>query len=238
MDLTAKTFLVRLHALQSDDELRKIQHYFKSGAGDYGAGDTFIGVRMGHVFALAKEFVDMEPGEIETLMDSDIHEARVGAMSIMAKQYAGKKTTPERKQELYDLYLRRHDRINNWDLVDLAAWYVVGPHLVGKPHDILYALTRSQSLWERRTAILATYTFIKRGDPTDTLAIAEILLDDSEDLIHKATGGMLRALDAKNLPALVAFLDKHAPTMPRTMLRYAIEHFDKDERARYLAMKK
>ena len=111
-----------------------------------------------------------------------------------------KKTTPERKQELYDLYLRRHDRINNWDLVDLAAWYVVGPHLVDKPHDVLYKLARSKNMWERRTAILATFSFIKRGDPTDTFAIAEILLDDPEDLIHKAVGGMLRAVDNKNLP--------------------------------------
>jgi 3-methyladenine DNA glycosylase AlkD len=234
----AKTFLVRLHALQSDDELRKIQRYFKSGAGDYGEGDTFIGVRMGHVFALAKEFIDMDPAEIEILMESNIHEARAGAMSIMAKQYSAKKTTDPRHQELYDLYLRRHDRINNWDLVDLAAWHVVGPHLVGKPHEVLYKLARSKNMWERRTAMLATFSFIKRSDPTDTLAIAEILLDDPEDLIHKATGGMLRALDAKNLPALLAFLDKHAATMPRTMLRYAIEHFDKNEKAKYLAMKK
>ena len=233
----AKTFIVRLHALQSDDELRKIQRYFKSGAGDYGEGDTFIGVRMGHLFELAKEFAYMGLADIETLMESNIHEVRAGAMSIMAKQYAGKKTTDARRKELFDLYLRRHDRINNWDLVDLAAWYVVGPYLVGKPHDLLYKLARSNNMWERRTAILATFSFIKRGDPTDTLAIAEILLDDPEDLIHKAVGGMLRALDSKDLPALLAFLDQHAQKMPRTMLRYAIEHFDTAQKAKYLATK-
>jgi hypothetical protein len=126
----AATFLVRLQAKQSDEELRKIQRYFKSEEGEYGHGDTFIGVRMGDVFALAKELADMDPAEIERLMESDIHEARAGATSIMAKQYAMKGTTAERKQELFDLYLRRHDRINNWDLVDLAAWHVIGPHLV------------------------------------------------------------------------------------------------------------
>jgi 3-methyladenine DNA glycosylase AlkD len=236
-DHTATRFLERVQLLQSDDELRKIQRYFKTGAGEYGAGDRFIGVRMGLVFALAKEFADMPPEEIERLLDSDIHEARAGAMRIMANQYAHRKTDDARKEVLYQLYLRRHDRINNWDLVDLAAWHVVGPHLVERPRDVLYRLARSPSLWERRTAILATYSFIKRGDPSDTLRIAELLLDDPEDLIHKAVGGMLRAVGTKHRPRLEAFLDQHAPNMPRTMLRYAIEHFDQAARVHYLSNK-
>src|SRR5688500_18373831 len=149
----ANAFLARLHALQSDEELRKIQRYFKSGEGEYGAGDSFIGVRMGHVFALAKEFVAMPPDEIETLLESKIHEARAGACSIMAKQYAHRQTTAARRGELFELYLRRHDRINNWDLVDLAAWNVVGPRLVDRPRDVLDRLARSANMWERRTAI-------------------------------------------------------------------------------------
>lgn len=237
MDLTADAILARLQTMRSDEELKKYQRYFKFGEGEYAHGDTFIGVRMGHVFALAKACVLTPPAEIEKLMESDIHEARVAAMSIMAKQYAAKKTMPERRQELFDLYLRRHDRINNWDLVDLAAYYVIGPHLVDRPRDILYRLAKSDSMWERRTAILATFSFIRRGQFDDAFAIAEMLIDDPEDLIHKAVGWMLRSADTSR-PALNAFLDKHAARMPRVMLRNALEHYAPDERTRYLAMGK
>lgn len=237
MDLSAEAILARLQTMRSDEELKKYQRYFKFGEGEYAHGDTFIGVRMGHVFALAKECVLTPPAEIERLMESDIHEARVAAMSIMAKQYAARKTTPERRQELFDLYLRRHDRINNWDLVDLAAYYVIGPHLVDRPRDVLYRLAKSDSMWERRTAILSTFSFIRRGQLDDAFAIAELLIDDPEDLIHKAVGWMLRTTDG-NRPALNAFLDRHAARMPRVMLRNALEHYAPDERARYLAMGK
>ena len=237
MALTARAFEQRLLALQDDEELRKIQRYFKSEEGDYGHGDKFIGIRMGSIFALAKEFAELPLRDIEKLLDSDIHELRVGALSIMAKQYALKATTDARHKELYELYLRRHDRINNWDLVDLAAYYVIGPHLVDRPRDILYKLAKSESMWERRTAILATFSFIRRGQLDDTFAVAELLIDDPEDLIHKAVGWMLRTTDT-NRPALHAFLDKHAARMPRIMLRNALEHYAPDERARYLAMGK
>lgn len=229
-DLSASTVLARLHALQSDEELRKYARYFKSGVSE------FIGVRMGHVFDLAKEMVLLRPAEIEALMESPIHEARAAAMSIMAKQYAAKKTTPERRQELFDLYLRRHDRIDNWDLVDLAAYHVIGPHLVDRPRDVLYALARSPSQWERRTAILATFAFIRRKEFADTFAIAELLLDDPEDLVHKATGWMLRSIPDHG--ALTAFLDRHAASMPRITLRNAIEKFSPEERAHYLRLGK
>jgi 3-methyladenine DNA glycosylase AlkD len=235
--LTAKQFIIRLKAHQSDDELRKIQRYFKSGKGEYGEGDKFIGVRMGTVFALAKEFVEMPPAEIEKLMETPIHEARAGAMSIMAKQYGHKKTTDARRKEVYDLYLRRHDRINNWDLVDLAAWHVVGKHLFEKPRKVLYKLAKSKNMWERRTAALATMPFAWRGETDDSFAITEMLMKDSEDLIHKAAGWALRETGRKDGKGLRAFLDKHAATMPRTMLRAAIERFDKKERGRYLAMR-
>lgn len=237
MDLTADVILARLQDMRSDEELKKYRRYFKFGEGEYAHGDTFIGVRMGHVFALAKECVLTPPAEIERLMELDIHEARAAAMSIMAKQYAAKKTTPERRQELYDLYLRRHDRINNWDLVDLAAWYVIGPHLVDRPRDVLYRLAKSQNMWERRTAILATFSFIKRGQLDDAFAISQLLLDDPEDLIHKAVGWMLRSADGQRA-ALNGFLDQHAARMPRVMLRNTLEHYPPDERARYLAMGK
>src|SRR5436190_6225470 len=162
LTLTAEEFIKRLEALRSPEELRKIQRYFQSGAGEYGEGDIFMGVRMGSLFELSKEFIDMPPSEIEKLLESPIHEVRAGAVSIMSKQAQHKKTSPSRKKELFDLYLRRSDRINNWDLVDLGAQYVVGGYLFDKPRDILYSLARSSNLWERRTAIFSTSYFIRR----------------------------------------------------------------------------
>lgn len=233
---TARAFTERLLALQDDEELRKIQRYFKSGEGEYAHGDTFIGVRMGSIFDLAKQFTHLPPAELEKMLDSDIHEVRVGALSAMAKQCAAKTTTEARRKELYDLYLRRHDRINNWDLVDLAAWHVVGPWLVDKPRAILHKLAKSKNMWERRTAILATFSFIRRGEFDDTFRIAKVLLKDDENLSHKAVGWMLRSLGDKDRAALVAFLDEHAAKMPRAMLSNAIEKFTPAEKARYRAM--
>jgi 3-methyladenine DNA glycosylase AlkD len=231
--MTADEFLQRLHAERSDEELRKYQRYFKFGEGEYAEGDTFLGVRMGTVFELAKEFRELPPAELERLLDSDWHEARAGALKVMALQARAKRTTQDRRRELYELYLRRHDRIDNWDLVDLAAADVVGAWLLDKPRDVLDALARSPSLWERRTAIYSTAAFLKQGQLDDTYRLAEVLLHDDEDLIHKAVGGWLRHAGTLDRPRLLAFLDRHAAGMPRTMLRYAIEHLDADQRARY-----
>ncbi|MCW5713557.1 MAG: DNA alkylation repair protein [Bauldia sp.] len=237
--LTAAAFIARLNALQSDDELRKIRRYFKSDAGEYGEGDLFMGVRMGHLFALADEFVDLEPAGIEALLESPIHEIRAGALSIMGKQAARKATPEERRGELFALYLRRHDRINNWDLVDLAAPNVVGLWLLDRPRDILCRLARSEIVWERRTAAYALFTLMrKRGETADAFAIAELLSGDREDLMHKAVGAVLRMCGGHDRPGLVAFLERHAATMPRVMLRTALEHFPPGERTRYLAMGK
>jgi len=237
-DLTAKAFITRLKTFQSDDELRKIQRYFKSGEGQYGHGDTFIGVRMGQVFALAKAFVDMNPAEIERLMESDIHEVRAGAMSIMGQQAMLKKTTEARRKELYDLYLRRHDRINNWDLVDLAAKPVIGQYLADKPRAILRKLAKSKNLWERRTALYACLWFImKQKSVDDTEAICELLINEKEEIIQKAVGTMVRCIGIDR-PRLHVFLDRHAARMPRVALRYAVEKLSKEERKRYMAMGK
>jgi hypothetical protein len=233
---TAAGFVERLQAHQSDEELAKIQRYFKTGDGQYGAGDRFMGVRMGQVFALAKESIGMEPAEIEKLLDDEVHEVRAGGVSIMDKQGRRNKTPEERRAALYELYLRRHDRINNWDLVDLGAPFAVGRYLFDKSRDVLYELVRSESIWERRTAIVATSYFIRQGDLDDTFAIAELLLDDPEDLIHKAVGGWLRAAGTNDRDRLLGFLDHHAARMPRTMLRYAMEHLDKVQRAHYRSL--
>ena len=237
-DLTAKQFMERLQSMQSAAELQKIQRYFKSGKGQYGEGDQFIGVRMGSLFALGKEFAEMPIAEIEKLLESPIHEARAGAVSIMDKAARNKKTPEGRRKEFFDLYMKRHDRINNWDLVDLGSLHMTGSYLYNKPHDILYKLARSKNMWERRTAILSTTYFIRQGDVTDTFKIAEMLVNDKEDLVHKATGWMLRFAGTKDKQRLLSFLDKYAATMPRTLLRYSIEHFDKKQKEKYMNMKK
>jgi len=237
-ELTAKKFIERLKTHQSDVELKKIQRYFKSGEGDYGHGDKFMGVKMGTLFALAKEFGEMPIEEIEKLLESPIHEVRAGAVSIMDKASRNKKISKERLKDFFDLYMRRHDRINNWDLCDLGCLYMTGSYLYDKPHDILYKLARSKNIWERRTAILSTCYFIRQDDTYDTFKIAAILVNDKEDLIHKATGWMLRFAGTKDQKKLIAFLTTYAATMPRTLLRYSIEHFSKKERDYYLGMKK
>jgi 3-methyladenine DNA glycosylase AlkD len=193
---------------------------------------------MGQVFALAKEFIDMPLEEVEKLLESAIHEARVGAVSIMDFQARSKKTTEARRKDLFDLYINRHDRINTWDLVDRSAPYVVGRYLFNRSRKILYKLARSKAMPERRTAIVSTGYFIRQGDVEDTFKIAEMLINDKEDLIHKATGWMLRAAGDVNRQNLVDFLDTYAASMPRVTLRYATEHFDKKLRDTYLEMKK
>jgi hypothetical protein len=206
---------------------------------DLGSEDNgYADVSMGQVFALAKEFMDMPPKEIENLLESPIHKVRAGAVSIMDWQARSKKTPEERRKELFDLYIKRHDRINDWDLVDRSAPYVVGGYLSDKPRKILYKLARSKSPWERRTAITATYYFIRQDDVDDTFKIAEVLVNDPHDLVQKAVGGWVREAGKKDLQKLLGFLDKYAATMPRTILRYAIEHLDKDQREHYLHMKR
>src|SRR5687767_1407984 len=194
-------------------------------------------VGMGKVFALAKDSMDMPLAEIEALLERPDHLARVGAVSVMDFQARSKATPPERRQALFDLYLRRHDRIDTWDLVDRSAIWVVGEHLRDKPRDILYELARSNRPMERRTAILSTFAFIRHGDLDDAYRIAELLLDDDEDLVHKAVGWMLREAGKRDEPRLRAFLDRHAASMPRVMLRYSIEKLDRAVAARYRAMR-
>jgi len=236
--VTAKEFIKKLQTMASAKEAEKIQHYFKSGEGQYGAGDKFIGVRMGQLFSLAKEFIEMPVAELEKLLESPVHEIRAGAVSIMDKASRNKKTTAARRKELFDLYMRRHDRINNWDLVDLGCLHMTGSYLYDKPRQILYKMAASANLWERRTAIVTTCYFIRQGDLDDTFKIAALLINDKEDLVHKATGWMLRFAGDKDQKKLLALLDKYAATMPRTMLRYSIEKFDKKKKEYYMGLKK
>ena len=236
-NIDAKHFIERLKAMQSAKELEKIQRYFKAEKGEYGEGDIFMGVRMGSLFKLSEEFLDMSPKEIEKLLESPIHEVRAGAVSIMNKKGRDKKTSDAERKELYDLYIRRHDRINNWDLVDLGAAFVVGRYLFDKPRKILYKLACSKNMWERRTAIVSTSYFIRNKQLDDTFEIAALLIDDDEDLIHKAAGGWIREAGKQDRTKLLAFLDRYAATMPRTFLRYAIEHFDRKLKDHYMGLK-
>jgi len=189
---------------------------------------------MASIFALAKKLVEMPIVEIEKLLQSDYYEARMGAVSIMDFQARNKKTTPTRKKELFDLYIKCHNRINNWDLVDRSAPYVVGGYLFDKPRNILYKLAKSKNVWERRTAIVSTYYFIRQKDLSDTFKIAELLIYDQHDLVQKAAGSWVREAGKYDKLALIEFLDSFAPSMPATMLRYAIEKLDKKEKATYL----
>jgi len=236
--INAENFLLRLKALQSQKEREKIKRYFKEVADGDNGDDVFIGVGMGQVFTLAKEFVQMPLPEIEILLENSFHEARVGAVSIMDFQARNKKTSEVRRKELFTLYINRHDRINNWDLVDRSAPYVVGGYLFDKSRDVLYRLAVSDNMWERRTAIVSTYYFIRQNEVEDTFKIAEILVNDKQDLIHKATGGWLREAGTKDRGRLLEFLDKYASNMPRTTLSYAIEHLDKTQKNYYLGLKK
>ena len=230
--MKADEFLDRLETLRSSQVTESHKHL----ASD--TGDVILGVRMGQVFALAKEFIDMPLDEVEKLLESPVHEARVGAVSIMDFQARSKKTTEARRKELFDLYIKRHDRINTWDLVDRSAPYVVGGYLFDKPRKILYKLARSKKMPERRTAMVSTGYFIRQGDVEDTFKIAGMLIDDEHDLIHKATGWMLRAAGDVDRERLVDFLDKFTDSIPRVTLRYATEHFDKKQRDTYLGRKK
>jgi 3-methyladenine DNA glycosylase AlkD len=206
--------------------------FFKIGKGQYGDRDIFLGLSVPEVRLVAKKYADLSLLEIEKLLESDIHEHRLAALIIMTNQT--KKASSALRKDLYDLYLRRTDRINNWDLVDTSCRDIVGGYLLDKSRQPLYQLAKSKSLWERRIAIVSTWQFIREGDVVDTFKLCEMLLGDRQDLIHKACGWMLREAGKKKQQELVIFLNKNAGCMPRTMLRYAIERFDVDTRSYFL----
>jgi hypothetical protein len=215
-----------------DARLRGLQR-----AADASGSARVAGIPMGQLFDLAKDFVGASPEEVEVLLDRPDHPPRVVAVSIMDFQ-ARRKATPEgRRRELYDLYLRRHDRIDTWDLVDRAAPHVVGGYLWDKPREPLYRLAASAQWFERRTSIVSTWFFIRHSDLDDTFGIAQILVNDPHDLVQKAVGGWIREAGKRDEQRLREFLDRNAATMPRTALRYAIEHLPSDARDYYLNLK-
>ena len=230
--MTARQFIERLKALSSKQAAKAHGHLAADKT------DAILGVRMGQVFALAKEFMGMELDEVEILLESGIHEARVGAVSIMDFQARNKKTSGERRKELFDLYIRRHERINTWDLVDRSAIWVVGSYLFDKSRKVLYKLAKSKMMAERRTAIVTTLYFIGKNDLEDAFKLAEMMLYDKEDLIHKANGWALRFAGDKDKKRLLKLLDQHAATMPRVTLRYAVEKMNKKTKEHYMNLGK
>lgn len=206
--------------------------FFKTGPGQYGEGDVFIGLTVPEQREIAKRYIHLSLNDLTKLIKSKEHEFRFTALEILVFKYD--KGDDKLRREIVSLYIKNAKHINNWDLVDTSAPYILGPHLLKGNKDILYKLAKSKNLWERRIAIVSTLYFIKNNQFKDTIRISEILLSDKEDLIHKATGWMLREVGKKDIKVLDKFLNKYCKIMPRTMLRYSIEKFDDKKREHYL----
>jgi 3-methyladenine DNA glycosylase AlkD len=222
----------RFRKLASKETAQALQWFFKTGPGEYGEGDVFIGIKVPTLRAVAKEFEAAPFDTLKALLTSKIHEERALALMILVRQFD--RGSDEARERIYRFYLAQMRFINNWDLVDGSAPYIVGPYLWTRDRKQLYVLARSASLWEKRIAILATQYFIRQNDFADALKISKILLTDEHDLIHKAVGWMLREIGKRDLAAEEEFLKAHYRKMPRTMLRYAIERFPEPKRRRYL----
>jgi 3-methyladenine DNA glycosylase AlkD len=227
-----------LQSMADPDKAAILQRFFKTGPRQYGEGDIFIGVIVPQSRQVAKKFSQLPLGEVRTLLYSRIHEERLVALLILAWRYSStSRSSRKEKEEIVNFYLDNIKQVNNWDLVDLSAPNILGAHLLVDRDDrrlLLYRLAESENVWERRIAILATHYFIRNGDFSDTLKIAEMLLQDRHDLIHKAAGWMLREVGKRDAAAEEAFLEKHCSVMPRTMLRYAIERLPESKRHRYM----
>ena len=222
----------RLRQLASPARARNLSWCFKTAPGEYGAGDRFIGIRVPVLRRLAREFRQLSLSDTTQLLRSPVHEERLLALLILVDAY--RREDESGRATICRLYLKNLAHVNNWDLVDSSAPCIVGPHLEKRSRKILFRLARSKILWRRRVAILATFHFIRQGDFTDVLRLAELLLGDEHDLMHKAVGWMLREIGKRDVAELKKFLHKHAAQMPRTMLRYAIEKFPERDRKRYL----
>lgn len=224
-----------LHKKKNDEKAAFFPRFFKTGKGQYGEGDVFIGVTVPDIRKVAKTYANLSLTDIRSLLTSKIHEERLLALLILVDQY--EKGDSATKQKIFDFYLKNTRYVNNWDLVDSSAHKIVGAHLEKKSAALLDTLARSSNLWEQRIAIIATLHCIRKNDFSSTVRIAEILLHHEHDLIHKAVGWMLREMGKKDVKPLHAFLKKHAGSMPRTMLRYAIEKLPSTQKTMYMKQK-
>lgn len=231
-NLTAEAVHEKLLSLANPEIAEHSQRFFKTGVGEYGEGDQFLGIRVPVLRKQVTQYQQLPDAEVIRLLHSPFHEERLFALLVWVKQF--QKAPEEDQAHLYNLYLHHTQYINNWDLVDSSAYQIVGVFLEGKDRQPIYSLAQSQSLWERRIAMIATFQWIRNHDFEDALALAKLLLQDPEDLIHKAVGWMLREIGKRDLEIEKSFLKVHYQDMPRTMLRYAIEKFPKPERQGYL----
>ncbi|OPY78249.1 MAG: DNA alkylation repair enzyme [Syntrophorhabdus sp. PtaU1.Bin153] len=222
----------RLQSLGDPKKAEVLRRFFKTGPGEYGNGDIFAGITVPEIRKLSREYETLSLPEISELLRSPLHESRTLALLLLIRAY--KKGDVLLREKICDLYLENTRFVNNWDLVDISAEHIVGSHFRDHNREPLHALAASSLLWERRIAIVSTFHYIKQGDFTETLHIADLLLKDREDLIHKAVGWMLREVGKRSQETEESFLKTHYKQMPRTMLRYAIERFPEDLRQRYL----
>ena len=228
-----------LRAVATPQKAKASAWFFKSGPGQYGEGDKFLGVTLPEQRVIAKKYKDLALKDVEKLIMSPLHEERLTGLIILVGQY--KNGDEAQRREIYDFYIAHTNCVNNWDLVDLSAEHIVGPWLDGRPEkmQVLQKLADSDWLWDRRIAMIATFDYIYKGRADEALQIAELLINDKHDLIQKAVGWMLREIGKRvDKQVLTRFLDKHATTMPRTSLRYAIEHFDPGLRTHYMGLAK
>lgn len=232
--ITAATIRARLRPLAAPRVAEASQRFFKTGPGDYGHGDRFLGIRVPTLRTVAREYRAAPLSAALALLRSPLHEERLVALFVLVDQFA--RGTPAARRQIFSEYLKHVPKhINNWDLVDSSAHLIVGAYLEQRDRGVLYELARSPHLWSRRVAIMATFWLVKRGSFDDTLALAELLLDDGHDLIHKAVGWMLREVGNRDAELAQRFLKRHCRRMPRTMLRYAIERFPPSKRRAYFA---
>ncbi len=228
--------LNELKSASNHKQAQNLSRFFKTEKGQYGYGDLFLGIKVPVQRKIAKNYFDLSLTEIAELLESKIHEHRLVALVILDNKY--KNSDTQKKEKIYNFYLKNYKNINNWDLVDVSAPNIVGQWLLKNPKDILYKLANSNNLWQKRISIISTLSFIREKQLDDTFAIAEILLNDEHDLIHKAVGWMLREAGKRDEKKLKQFLDKHCKQMPRTMLRYSIEKFNKKDYQHYLICSK
>ncbi len=221
-----------LEELSDPEHAMKLQGFFKTGEGEYGEGDFFLGVRVPDQRRIAKKYRNIPLTDVLELLRSQIHEHRLTALFILTEQF--NKGDEEDRRRIVDLYLSNTTYVNNWDLVDSSAHKILGAWLVDKPRRVLYELAGSENLWKRRISIISTFAFIQHGDLVDALALSEALIDDGHDLIHKASGWVLREVGKKDQSVLEEFLLEHYKKMPRTMLRYAIERLPEERRRFYM----
>ena len=223
-----------LNSLKNPEQARIIQGFFKTGKGEYGEGDIFFGIKMPIQRDVAKKYIDLSFNDLQNLLNSRVHEYRMIALIILINKYKKLKKNKLKQREIFEFYLKNTLRINNWDLVDISAPSIIGDFSSIEGTEILKFLSKSKNMWERRIAILSTYAFIKKRIYGETLSIADILIKDEQDLIHKAVGWMLREVGKRNKEVLEIFLKERYKEMPRTMLRYAIEKFPEERRKAYL----